>query len=328
MLFRVQLIIVDQSVSRAETFDVRYPAALPTTVSIWQGPHPRESEMEIVAVEARCETEIPKRWRDAFALLAKGVTVSEAKISDRGDAPATDFEAFCRNISDPLNAAARHVVETLRWLDRAESSHNPYAGLATEFSLDGHLWWPLPQRGYASARIIQGLHLTADMAMRVQTLVAAGDREPLAHQLAREARDVSSRNPRSAIVIGLAAGETGFKGLVGDLVPGAAWLVEKVQSPPLVKMLKEYLPQLPLRRTINGSALPPPRYIRQLLTSAIEERNRIVHVAVAPNRWHSRRNLDEFLDGIVDLLYLLDYYAGHDWAINEVSQEFRNQLGT
>lgn len=38
--------------------------------------------------------------------------------------------------------------------------------------------------------------------------------------------------------------------------------------------------------------------------------------------------LIETLGCVRDLQYLLDYYAGHGWAMEQVSEEFRSALGT
>jgi len=45
---------------------------------------------------------------------------------------------------------------------------------------------------------------------------------------------------RSALVIGVAAAEVGFKRLVGSLVPQAQWLMDEVQTPSLAKMLASF----------------------------------------------------------------------------------------
>ena len=78
-------------------------------------------------------------------------------------------------------------------------------------------------------------------------MVESGDQEPVAHQLLREAWELRSSNPRSALAIGIAAAEIGVKDLIASLVPNAQWLVMEMPSPPVVKILREYLPMLPVR---------------------------------------------------------------------------------
>jgi hypothetical protein len=56
-------------------------------------------------------------------------------------------------------------------------------------------------------------------------MVEAGDREPVALQLFREAWELKRSNPRSALAIGIAAAEIGVKDLIASLIPNALWLV-------------------------------------------------------------------------------------------------------
>jgi hypothetical protein len=183
----------------------------------------------------------------------------------------------------------------------------------------------LPGRGYVEVHAPLGLKLTEDAAVPVQQLINKGATEPLGHELLREAIDVSRGNPRSAIVIGVAAAEVGFKRLVADLAPSATWLIQALESPPLVKMLKDYLPELPARNTLGGHVYGPPKYVRRLLTEAVAERNRVAHSGAGSVRG---RVLTDILDAIRDLLYLFDYYAGQQWAVEMISAEFRQGLGT
>src|SRR5918992_486833 len=53
------------------------------------------------------------------------------------------------------------------------------------------------------------------------------------------------------------------KNFVAELVPDAEWLVEEAPTPPLVSMLKNYLPKLPAKSTIEGGVLPPPSKLRK-----------------------------------------------------------------
>jgi hypothetical protein len=143
--------------------------------------------------------------------------------------------------------------------------------------------------------------------------------------LLREALDVSTSNPRSAIVIGISAAEVGFKHLVAELVPDAEWLISKVPSPPLPKMLKEYLPLLPTKLTLDGSTPAPPKYVRTLLTDGVESRNTIAHAG--QGGLHGQLLVDT-LEAVRDMLYLFDYYAGHEWAFYELSTRFKEELGS
>src|SRR5437870_12488708 len=123
--------------------------------------------------------------------------------------------------------------------------------------------------------------------------------------------------------MGIAAAETGVKHLISTLVPAAAWLVENTQSPPLVRMLKEYLPLLPTRVRINEKVLPPPKWLMDEIQKGVFLRNHIVHghaIQLASDA------LREVLQAVHDLLYLFDLYAGHAWAVQHFSVRMQSSL--
>ena len=147
--------------------------------------------------------------------------------------------------------------------------------------------------------------------------------EPLGHELFREAWELRTENPRSALVLGIAAAEVGFKQCVGTLVPDAKWLVDNVPSPLLERMLREYLPQLPARKTIKGRVLPLPEGWLKILKKGVTIRNDIVHGNTATL---TRDNLRDILETIRELLYLLDIYCGHVWAWDRLGGELQREL--
>jgi hypothetical protein len=60
------------------------------------------------------------------------------------------------------------------------------------------------------------------------------------------------------------------------------------------------------------------------IQSGVEARNRIVHGRGGALGTDQLRAL---LLAIKDLLYLFDYYAGYEWALDLISREVRVELG-
>ncbi len=73
----------------------------------------------------------------------------------------------------------------------------------------------------------------------------------------------------------MAATETGFRRLVSDLVPDAQYLIGELQTPPIVQLLRNYLPELPLRSNPRLAVIP--RSVLRKLQAAVQLRNAIVH---------------------------------------------------
>lgn len=152
-------------------------------------------------------------------------------------------------------------------------------------------------------------------------MVTSDIREPLAHQLLREAWNLRHTNPRSSVVIGVAAAEVGMKQLVAMLVPHARWLVEELPSPPLVPMMRHYLAELPIRADVEPNRRCP-KHLRAALQGAVEARNVAVHRGSAPTI-----ALRDMLASVRELLYLFDFYGGHSWAARQLSDATVASLG-
>jgi hypothetical protein len=243
-----------------------------------------------------------------------------------GSEPSEGLKEYGSTISLQLAAAMVRVYELVRWRSNAAGPDHPYVFRTVEFSLDdGASWTRLPMPTRASLLRSAALDLETDLQSQVAHLVAASTSEPVAHHLLREALEVAPTNTRSAIVIGVAAVETGFKNLVETLVPDAAWLISKVASPPLARMLKDYLPELPAVLSFDGVVHPPPKYARSLVVAAVEERNLVAHTGASAI---TRAVLAETLACFGDLLYLFDYYSGSEWALEHISDSFQSALGS
>jgi hypothetical protein len=157
----------------------------------------------------------------------------------------------------------------------------------------------------------------------IEALLRNQSTQPLYHDLFREAWQNQRENPRSAIVMGIAAAETGFKTTLTDLNPSVTWIIENLQSPPLDRMLRDYMSQLPARNRINGEVRRPPNSVITTIKQGIELRNKLVHGREERPTLEVTR---QTLEAVRDLLYLLDYYRGHDWALEKLSPEVAASL--
>ena len=169
------------------------------------------------------------------------------------------------------------------------------------------------------------LRPSAVSCTEIEKFVREGVTEPLGHELYREAWHQQHENPRSALILGIAAAEVGFKYYVGALVPEAQWLVENVPSPPLGKMLRKYLPTLPAKLTVQGKAPLLPSAIVKDIEEGVELRNKVAHVGTVALTYE---RLEEILLAIKDLLWILDYYSGFQWALEHVRTETQAALGS
>jgi hypothetical protein len=184
--------------------------------------------------------------------------------------------------------------------------------------VDGHLieLSPIPQAamGDDTATIgPAGLDEVAD-------LIGASATQPLAHEMWREAWNLRHASPRSGLVVGVAGAEVGLKQLIALLAPAAETLVQHLPSPPLATLIRQVLPNLPIRSGLDPSNACP-QHLRKQLVAAVEARNLVGHRGAMPHL-----DLRSTLLDIRDFLYLLDWHAGHAWAEALLSQRTKDAL--
>ena len=271
-------------------------------------------EGKLLLITATSAVTPPTKVWSAMRRFANGSGLPDS-IADYGTAASLE-----------VASRMRRTFELVRWRSNASLPNHPFEYVGAEFSVDdGTTWLRLPLKPQATLRKPAALLFDAEAASSLQALAMAAVDEPVAHHLLREASDIATANPRSAIVIGVAAVEAGFKHLVQELVPPSAWLVEKMPSPPVTKMLAEYMPTLPTVNAFAGVVHPPPKYARKLMADAVEERNRVAHTGASTM---DGKTLADTLSCFRDLLYVFDFYAGHSWALEHLSKQFRDALGT
>lgn len=234
------------------------------------------------------------------------------------------FQDFSSRVNNELTDYAYRTVRVLRWHHDVEGPHNPFGYRGFFWSFDSTEWHRMPSTLTGKTSALGSLRVTdAELEAVVHAVASSGD-EPLSHQLFREAWLQRSTNRRSALVIGVSAVEVATKECIAALAPDAEWLVREVQTPPVEKMLREYVPTLPAKNTVDGEVRFPSETLDEL-KKAVLWRNEVAHGGTLPVRWD---RLEAFLEFTArDLIWLLTYYAGADWAFKYVGQGMKAALG-
>jgi hypothetical protein len=215
-----------------------------------------------------------------------------------------------------LARAADRTFRLMRWHWQLPGEHNPFRMWSFSWSPDENVWqdlpWKMPLR---AATVVHSIRASEAQAREIADAVANGADEPTGHELLREALYLADENPRSALIVGMAAAEIGLKEFVSRRVPAASWLVTETSTPPLLQMLTQYLPDLlkhlklvPLLQFVDGKEkgdFKDP--VLRELGRGVFMRNRLVHKPVAAPEPDDVRSV---LLAVQDLLGMLDYYSG------------------
>lgn len=227
------------------------------------------------------------------------------------------FAGVVEGLTKELNNELRRTLALARWRVGASGPHDPLRATSRHewsWSFDGEHWHPFPlwHPGLEIRVDAPILVWRPDVKQSLAELLRAGVTEPTAYNLLLEAFEQRTSNPRSSLVIGVAALEIGVKQCIADLAPSTEWLLAKLQSPPVVSLLCDYLPTLEVKVKIRGGrTLPPPKAIRRAIHGAVETRNSLVHRSGDAMKDF---DLEEALKAIRDVLFLLEFYQGNDWA--------------
>lgn len=153
--------------------------------------------------------------------------------------------------------------------------------------------------------------LDDSIASHISLLLNEAIPQPLGHDLLREAWRIHESNPRAAVVVAVAAIETGVKQFIANQLPETNWLLRNMPSPPLHKILRDFLPTVPSKAKGHQTVPPLDNSIVRVVKEAVEKRNSLVHVggAEVEEEWLSR-----LFQEARHLLYDLDYHNGYEWA--------------
>jgi hypothetical protein len=234
------------------------------------------------------------------------------------------YRQFVDKIASILSGLTKDAVSLLQWRLRLTGSHSPLIGGGRLWwSLDGNAWRAIPGiAGSAAADSFALARVPNTIRGEIAALVGDGLREPLGHELLREALQSTGKGARSAFVVAVMAAEVGVKQYISEILPETEWLLSNMPSPPLVKLLEEQIPRTPAKLRIGENVIVP-LSIRETIKKAVQIRNEIVHKG---KHARARDLLPEVTAAVRDLLYLLDYYRGISWAIHYVSSDVRAEL--
>jgi hypothetical protein len=235
------------------------------------------------------------------------------------------FQVFVEQLNRELTEYTNNFVKTLRWRGNGSGPFRPIQRATTvEWSFDKEAWHLLPEVSRPTVFEYTTMLKTDDAVKAdVENYVGGQIDEPLSHELLYEAWSQRMESPRSALILAIAAAEVGLKYCIATLVPNSLWLATNIPSPPLVKMLLEYLPTLPAKCTVGGKVLPPPAGIIEELKKGVTLRNQVVH---NKSETLEHDTLRKILLAVQSTLWLLDYYSGFEWAWENIDSITKGQL--
>jgi hypothetical protein len=247
------------------------------------------------------------KWRD----LPDGNSYWQDDVLEEHE--QRSVQAFVDRLAEELVPPVRWAFRTLRWTQNLPGPPDPLLPMAPEWSQDGENWLPLPpkSRWLPFDLNFRTLDCSTDAIAMAERLMSDRIEEPVAHLLFREAWTQRFENPRSALVIGMAAAEIGVKDFVVHKLSKdgghGGWLMLEMQSPDLLKLVSVLLPKLvgqDVPRFVTGKVQGDYKdQVLDLLQKGVTLRNEVVH---RPSDAPDVAVVGKVLAAVNDLLWLLD----------------------
>ena len=162
------------------------------------------------------------------------------------------LKEFVNNKQKDITKLIYKVFELLRWkhnfLNDKEACLRGMGGF--QISIDRKNWKPMPCLGdisvsFGNKEEFENNHFKVE---EINELMNMDISEPYYHQILREAqsllRSSLEASSRSSIVFSVLAIEIAIKEVIARLSPQSTWLIDNLNSPPIEKILKEFIPIL------------------------------------------------------------------------------------
>lgn len=229
-----------------------------------------------------------------------------------------ELKEICTALFDELTTETQRFIKLLTWFFNTSHVHSPVRHQSLYWNTRGRNFHvvklPSDSSGYWQNDVVWNEPKGTDFV----SLWKSASEEPLAHELFREAGSLLRSTPRSALLMLASALEAGVKSYISERAPVTQWLLTESQSPPIPKMLRELVPNLRPAGAVSLLHWSNLRPMFKRIIQLTEERNRLTHRGTMEVK---SNQLDEFKEDVSDVLYILDYLNGVQWAINNIRRE-------
>jgi hypothetical protein len=229
-----------------------------------------------------------------------------------------DLKAVCELAFKELQLETNRLVKLLMWFFNTSHLHDPVQHVSLYCNTQGKAYYAIGQHGATEGDWRNDVVWSAANSAGFSSVWKSKSDESLAHELFREAGSLIHSAPRSALLMLATALEAGVKKYISEREPVTHWLLTETQSPPILKVLRDFVPSLKPSLSASLAHWCKLRPLFGRLTKLVEVRNRLTHRGT----WDiTQAELIEFREDVSDMLYALDYLNGAKWALNNIRKQ-------
>lgn len=233
----------------------------------------------------------------------------------------SEFQTFVTEKTEELTNFTNNFIKILRWRTNVSGPDEIPRIVNMEWSLDKSTWFHLPIAMEAKELEWANLMAVSEEVQKDLTKFYTENVEaPLGQELFYEAWSQRAENPRSSLILGIAALEIGVKECIVTLAPQTKWLVDNLSTPPVKKLLLDYIPTLSAKNFVQGKVVSPPKKLMDEIEKGVNLRNQLVHKGSPPLKYETLRDI---LLACKDTIWLCNYYMGYEWAWQHIRRSSR-----
>ncbi|WP_077338704.1 hypothetical protein [Pseudocolwellia agarivorans] len=256
---------------------------------------------------------------------ARAISIADLSINDGPEQPLSMYpkklEIFLLDQIDKNSSRLKSFVSTLRWRFNIDTNINPCSRINSYCSKNKNTAWRLIKNLEVRKCYLKDIAIPINLAFSEDTLElsVAEDGEPTGHELLREAKEISSVSVRASLIMGIASVEVRLKDLISSRSPSSEWLIKSIPSPPIPKIISNYLPELFDEYKDEILAFKKTNHCI-LICKQIEKRNITSHTGELPQSIV----IHELLYSVEQFLWFCDFLSGFEWAREYFDEEVSN----
>jgi hypothetical protein len=229
-----------------------------------------------------------------------------------------ELKAICEKAFTELTMETHRFIKLLMWFFNTSHVHDPIRHISLYCNTRGRAYHVVNLPHASESYWQNDIVWNEPNGSGFTSLFKSTSEEPLGHELFREAGSLLQSAPRSALLMLASALEVAVKSYISERVPVMQWLLTELQSPPVSKILRQFVPTLKPAGAVNLSHWSELKPMFNRIDKLIEARNRLTHRGALDA---TAKALIAFRDDVSDMLFIFDYLNGEPWARNNVRKE-------
>ena len=253
---------------------------------------------------------------DTDGTKSQSVSVSSGKEGERYDLEKS-YVSYFQSLLEEMVSAATNVFALAGWRVGSALDLSDLPDKAKlHWSENNKLWHRLLIRRNSGFITMGGaVQSSEDVGDELENLIKQGEKAPVYRTFIDQA--MNNYKLDSSLVMAVAALEIAVKNTIQKVHPETDWLLREIPSPPVLKILRDYIPTLNSPFIDDEDGLVAPQELLEEIQKAVNARNDIVHKGSID--WSEKRRYESIVKMELVIRWL-EYFQGHIWSPSRTRQ--------